>query len=107
MQNPACLLLYIGIGTHPLLLCCLCSNLGHLYQQWQRRDKAEAILIQGYDRMIATLNAVELPVAFRWQSIPALRELMMQMSSFYPDLDQTISLDLVMGKVDLAVTTTD
>jgi hypothetical protein len=45
-------------------------------------------LLEGHQRTIAMLNAVELPVAFRWQAMLALRELMMQMSSFYPDLER-------------------
>jgi tetratricopeptide (TPR) repeat protein len=65
-----------------------CTNLGNLYQQWQQGDRAEAILRQGHQRTIDILNAVELPVAFRWQAMLALRELMMQISSFYPDLER-------------------
>ncbi len=62
-----------------------CTNLGNLYQQWQRWDRAEAILLQGHQRTISTLNMVELPVAWRWQAMLALRELMIQVSSFYRD----------------------
>ena len=62
-----------------------CTNLGNLYQQWQRWDRAEAILLQGHQRTISILNMVELPVAWRWQAMLALRELMSQVSSFYRD----------------------
>lgn len=35
-----------------------CTNLGNLYQQWQRWDDAEAILSQGHQRKIDILKTI-------------------------------------------------